>query len=98
MAIVTGLIASIREVKLVTRCWESGEAVCVVAGINGPAGSERQGIALCRHLDRSEMKGTSVRCRFVCSHRIVCAVLNVRFFFGEGGGGGKKKSVLQTKH
>ena len=70
----------------------------MVAGINGPAGSERQGIALCRHLDRSEMKGTSVRCRFVCSHRIVCAVLNVRFFFGEGGGGGKRQSVLTTKH
>jgi len=35
MAMVTGLRGWIREVKLVTECWESGEAVCVVAGING---------------------------------------------------------------
>ena len=57
------------------------------------AGSERQGIALCRHLDRSEMKGTSVCCRFVCSHCIVSAVLKVRLLYG---GGEKKTKRVDT--
>jgi len=35
MAIITGIRACVCEVKLVTQCWESAEAVCVVAGING---------------------------------------------------------------